>query len=415
MKKICGILAAVLMVGTLGAAPAIAADDYLIKSYDGTAAPGGSGTTAGSNTLASGNGLKFEKGVTAAPQCAADEAVYHISGRGTVNADNKFQYAFKPEQDNASEGAISRNYYRTSFDIYPQKDMKFYVRAGFTSTTGVPGYVDATFGTGSVSGDGIIQIPLNRWAHITVDVKINNTSGWETANYYVDGVKKGSFGGQTIGVPTPLHLSFANFALVMVKDQEYDFYFDNYKTMASDSAFAETAPSIAAVGAQAGELDAESMTIKLAGDITASALKAAVTAENATLAVYRGETAVADGSAVQDGDLLCLKGANGLYSYYELKLFNVAEPVVSGTAAAGQTVKAEAQVSGAADREVTLIFVLYKGITHIETQIASVAAGQTAEGGKLLASITVPSGEGNYSVKAFLWDSLNGMNSVPVN
>ena len=409
MKKISlALIAAMLITSFCGVGSVFAAltegENYTIKSYTGT-------EEFGTKTIsAAATGLSYAKNIISAPQKSSEDASYHISGTSKITNNDCFSYTLRPAFDTTTALAVNRYNYTVSFDIYPKKNMAFYLRGGFSSVANQR--YDASFNT----LDATNPIAVNRWSHITINMQADNTNTDNTKHtfrmdIYVNGKRTGGVTKYDARYTGDISLAFANFSLNLVKDQEYDFYIDNFVTAASDNAFAETAPSVSSVNETAGTLNGDAIEL-MQGGITAAQLKSVVTVGTTDkVNICRGDLILSDTAEVKHGDLVCVKGANGLYAYYKIKLpFELGNPVISGTVAPGQVISASVSASGEAPRNITMVFVLFRGITHVETQTATLSKGSVAE--DMTAQITVPEKSGNYTAKVFLWDSLSGMNRI---
>ena len=406
MKKISlALIAAILTISFCGVTSVFAAltegENYTIKSYTGT-------EEFGTQTIAAtATGLSYVKNIINTPQKSSEDASYHISGTSKITNADRFSYTLKPDFDTTTALAVNRYNYTVSFDIYPKKNMAFCVRGGFGSNPNQRN--DAFFNT----LDETNPIAINRWSHITINMQADNTNDSHKfiMDIYVNGKRTDGVTKYDAQYTGDISLTFANFSLDLVKDQEYDFYIDNFVTAASDDKFAETVPYVSSVNETAGTLNGDVIELIQRG-ITAMQLKSAITVGTTDeVSICRGNLILSDTAEVKHGDLVCVKGANGLYAYYYIKFtFELGNPVISGTVAPGQVISASVSASGEAPQDITMVFVLFRGITHVETQTATLSMGSVAE--DMTAQITVPEKPGNYTAKVFLWDSLSGMNRI---
>ena len=95
----------------------------------------------------------------------------------------------------------------------------------------------------------------------------------------------------------------------------------------------------------------------------------------------------------------------------------VSAPVISGTSTPGSEVSASASYAANETGKpvnVTLMLALYEGIQLVRFAPATETLAANAPAGTITANLTVPSKEkhGIYSAKAFVWDSVTGMNNL---
>lgn len=446
MKKLCYVLALVLMLSSLCAAPVFAADlvdvnigafttgpDFTIFNDDGSTRI----STAGFDKyLKETTGLKQEA-ASAAPQKVSGDVAHHVSGTSTVDDSSiwKFRYAGTKVASaaNSDVNAQKRAHYIISFDLYRTIDKPICLRYSFAT-----GSV-AEMHFGNIEKDlkntkryRVNDIVTNKWQNIVVDAEIKlgtvgtSADKWVT-KVYVDGIqqkimKKDGTEVDTVsesittsGDTTTISVfNSTGLSMLFTKDAKYDFYFDNFKAVASDNAYVPgAAAKIDGADATTGAVTYESGT-----------KASAVTAANAaSVEIYRANAASATGYDIISGDALIanndiikLTTANGVYSYYTVKVGGGGVPFAIGDLTAptsspgkGSEISASLALSGdTADKEVTLILALYRGITLCEIKTATIANG-AAVSGDLTVSTTVPLLDGNYTAKAFVWENANSM------
>lgn len=206
----------------------------------------------------------------------------------------------------------------------------------------------------------------------------------------------------------------------MVNGEFHKFYFDDLKQITSNNeAYTPDAPATIAT--------AENGVVKVKTDVTLNGIKALATGANA-VEVYRANSQTTTGyDAITEnfatGDIVKLVTSNGSYNYYTLNVTATEEPepepenpfiigdLTSDLDVSDGSVSATLELSGdTADKDVTLVVCLYKGITLVEMLTDTISNGDEVK--NLSKSITVPTEAGNYTAKAFVWDSLNSMNML---
>lgn len=95
----------------------------------------------------------------------------------------------------------------------------------------------------------------------------------------------------------------------------------------------------------------------------------------------------------------------------------VSAPVISGTSTPGSAVSASASYDANKTGKpvsVTMMLALYEGIQLVELRTVTETIAANAPAGAVTADLTIPSREkhGIYSAKAFVWDSVTGMNNL---
>lgn len=443
MKKICFVLALVLMLSSLCAAPVFAAnvnihefnitgEDFTIFNDDGSKRISSAGFD---KYLTTTTGLT-QTAASAAPQKISGDVAHHVSDTSTVDDSSiwKFRYAGTKVASAAGSDANAQNrkHYIISFDLYRTIDKPICLRYGFIKGNAIEMYF------GNIENDlkntsrfRVNDTVTNKWQNIVVDAEIKlgtgaSADGWIT-KVYVDGVPQkitnsaGTEVDTASGIITTTDTDTTKISVfnstglstLFTKGTAYGFYFDNFKAVASDNAY---------VPGAAATIDGADAT----GAVTyASGTKAsAVTATNAaSVEIYR---AIAVGNAtrydiisgdaeIKNNDIIKLTTANGVYSYYTVKvgggvpfaIGNLTAPASSPEK--GSEISASLALSGeTADKEVTLILALYRGITLCEIKTATIANG-AAVSGDLTVSTTVPSIDGNYTAKAFVWENADSM------
>ena len=445
MKKICFVLALVLMLSSLCVTPVFAADvnihefnitgaDFTIFEDDGSERKSSAGFD---KYLTATTGLE-QTAASAAPQKISEDVAHHVSGTSTVDDSSIWKYRYAGTKVASAAGsdanAQNRKHYIISFDLYRKIDKPICLRYGFIKGNATEMHF------GNIETDlkneskfRVNDTVTNKWQNIVVDAEIKlgtaGTAGWIT-KVYVDGIQQEimntagtkkdytALGNITTTDTDTTKISVFNstgLSMLFTKDAKYDFYFDNFKAVASDNAYVPDA---------AATIDGADAT----GAVTyASGTKAsAVTATNAaSVEIYRAranatgatEYDIISGDAViANNDIIKLTTANGVYSYYTVKVGGVGVPFAIGNLTApvsspekGSEISASLALSGdTADKEVTLILALYRGITLCEIKTATIANG-AAVSGDLTVSTTVPSLDGNYTAKAFVWENADTM------
>lgn len=436
MKKLSFLLAMLLVLSSMFAVPVFADTTY---TYDGI--NNATNTFAKYGTATS--GLTSEYNV-AGPLKTSTDKVYHVSGTSTITDANWYKYCFnKALKDNTD--FTDKTSYTFSMDVFfPSKDAttknEITVQAGvstkvlvFTFRTG--SYQNGDAGVGKSSGKVFYGLEEDRWHNIVIDVSFADKKT-EVFNVYKDGVKytehyscnsSNAMTRVASGTVTPSAFTDEQSGyyftgrptLNLVTGDKFDFYFDNviYKSGVTYSGDTKATISTAVDG-----------VVTVDAGTTAAQVATLATGASA-VEVYRADSSAFGFAQVTDAvakdDIIKLVTANGSYSYYTLDVKEevVVNPFVVGeltapalNPAAGSTVSASLALSGdKADKNVTLILCVYKGITLIDIKTASITKDAEVTGNLTTDSITVPSGAGNYTAKAFVWDTLTGMQWVPTN
>lgn len=443
MKKICFVLALVLMLSSLCVAPVFAAnvnihefnitgEDFTIFNDDGSKRISSAGFD---KYLTTTTGLT-QTAASAAPQKISGDVAHHVSDTSTVDDSSiwKFRYAGTKVASAAGSDANAQNrkHYIISFDLYRTIDKPICLRYGFIKGNAIEMYF------GNIENDlkntsrfRVNDTVTNKWQNIVVDAEIKlgtgaSADGWIT-KVYVDGVPQkitnsaGTEVDTASGIITTTDTDTTKISVfnstglstLFTVGTAYGFYFDNFKAVASDKAYDPGA---------AATIDGADGT----GAVTyASGTKAsAVTATNAkSVEIYRANAASATGYDIISGDALIanndiikLTTAKGVYSYYTVKVGGGGVPFAIGDLTApasspvkGSQISASLALSGdTADKEVTLILALYRGITLCDIETATIARDDAVPD-NLTVSATVPSLDGNYTAKAFVWENANSM------
>lgn len=458
MKKICFVLALVLMISSLGIAPVFAAEDItVVDTMDGTER---SSVSYASASVKSGDTTEtittgFTQSTGAAPQKNADDNALYVSGTATYTSTalsvstGRDIYNVKNKTKGTHYADFTgRTYNEFSFDVYVGKDDKkgfipIYVNCGgisrnFYLCTNDLYSDDAAARYKSITGTngGWIFYGLERekWARVTV----THTMAYDTSGTYGNGTAKFTLYINGTEIPTAYAMSsktgqatpYSNTVALdrgkTVTGTQFssqlsmcnntgdvrDFYIDNVTYKASDTT--AIVPGAAATIATADEN----------GIVTVEdgALANSITATGATVEIYRknsksetGYDYVEPTAALATNDIIKLTSTNGVYSYYTVKLNRVAVPFAIGNLTApeapvqgGQITSSLALSGDAADKNVTLILALYKGITLCDMKTAEINSGD-AVSGNLSCTIDVPDVSGNYTAKAFVWSDKDTM------
>lgn len=458
MKKICFVLALVLMLSSLGIAPVFAAEDItVVDTMDGTER---SSVSYASASVKSGNTTEtittgFTQSTGAAPQKNADDNALYVSGTATYTSTalsvstGRDIYNVKNKTKGTHYASFTkRTYNEFSFDVYVGKNDKgfipIYVNCGgvsrnfylctndlysddsatrYASITGVP------------SGWIFYGLEREKWARVTVTHTMaydtSGTDGNGTAKFtlYINGTEIPTFYNMTSSTQKA-DMNYNNAALARGKTvtgtqfssqlsmcnntgDVRDFYIDNVTYKASDTT--AIVPGAAATISSADEN----------GIVTVEdgALASSITATGAqSIEVYRKNSASATGydlvestAALATNDIIKLTSTSGAYSYYTVKVNRVAVPFSIGNLTApevpvkgGQITSSLALAGDTADKNVTLILALYKGITLCDMKTAEIKNGD-AVSGNLSCTINVPDVTGNYTAKAFVWSDKDTM------
>ncbi len=443
MKKICFVLALVLMLSSLCAAPVFAANsnvnigefttgpDFIIFNDDGSERISSDGFDRYSTKK---TGLT-QTAASAAPQKVSGDVAHHVSGTSTVDDERIWACRYAASTITSAAGsdanAQNRKHYIISFDLYRTIDKPICLRYGFIKGNATEMHF------GNIETDlknkskfRVNDTVTNKWQNIVVDAEIKlgtgaSADGWIT-KVYVDGIQQkitntaGTEGDTVSGIITTTDTNTETISVfnstglstLFTKGAAYGFYFDNFKAVASDNAY---------VPGAAAKIDGADATgaVTYASGTKASAVKAA---NAASVEIYRANAGSATGydiisgdAVIANNDIIKLTTANGVYSYYTVKvgggvpfaIGNLTAPTSSPEK--GSEISASLALSGdTADKEVTLILALYRGITLCEIKTATIANG-AAVSGDLTVSTTVPSFDGNYTAKAFVWENANSM------
>lgn len=446
MKKLCFVLALVLMLSSLCVAPVFAAnlnvnignfntgEDFTIFNDDGSTRISSEGFDKnGSSTT----GLE-QTAASAAPQKVSGDVAHYVSGTSTLTFLDTWKYKYAGTKVGSAAGsdanAQNRKHYIISFDLYRTIDKPICLRYGFVkgNSTEIHFGNIGTDDLANLKRNRVNDTVTNKWQNIVVDTEIKpaaagTANGWIT-KVYVDGVpqkikdKNGkevdtASGGITTSGEDTTTISVFNTTglttLLTAVGTKYDFYFDNFKAVASDNAYDPGA---------AATIDGADATGAVTYEPGTKA--SAVTAANAaSVEIYRanagsttGYDIISGDAEIANNDIIKLTTANGVYSYYTVKVGGVGVPFAIGNLTApvsspekGSNISASLALSGeTADKEVTLILALYRGITLCEIKTATIANG-AAVSGDLTVSTTVPSLDGNYTAKAFVWENADSM------
>lgn len=450
MKKICFVLALVLMLSSLGIAPVFAAEDItVIDTMDGIEK---SNVSYAKKSSAS---TGFIQSTGAAPQKQTSDKALHVSGKATYDttgsslsvSTGRDIYSVKKNVSGTHYADFTgRTYNEFSFDVYVGKDDKgfipIYVNCGgvsrnFFLCTNDLYSEDSAERYASITGitGGWIFYGLERekWARVTVTHTMayptSGTAGNGTAKFtlYINGTEIPKAYVMSSSKATPYDNTVALSRPKSEKDPRQlssqlsmcnntgdvrDFYIDNVTYKASDTT--AIVPGAAATIATADEN----------GIVTVEdgALANSITATGATVEIYRKNSASATGydyveptAALATNDIIKLTSTNGVYSYYTVKLNRVAVPFAIGNLTEpeapvkGGKITSSLALSGdAADKNVTLILALYKGITLCDMKTDEIKSGD-AVSGNLSCTINVPDVDGNYTAKAFVWSDKDTM------
>lgn len=447
MKKICFVLALVLMLSSLCVAPVFAENlyvnigkfttgpDYTIFNDDGSKRISSEGFDKDKKSSNAKTGLTQTE-ASVAPQKVSGDVAHYVSGTSKFTYPDTWRSKYAGTNvafvANSNDNAKNRKHYIISFDLYRTIDKPICLRYGFATGNSTEIHF-GNIGTdlANTKRNRVNDTVTNKWQNIVVDTEIKpatagTANGWIT-KVYVDGVPqkiKDKNGKEdytalgdiiTSGTVTDTISVFNTTGLTMLftENTKYDFYFDNFKAVASDNAY---------VPGAAATIDGADAT----GAVTyASGTKAsAVTATNAaSVEIYRANAASTTGydiisgdAVIANNDIIKLTTANGVYSYYTVKVGGGGVPFAIGNLTApasspekGSSISASLALSGdTADKEVTLILALYRGITLCDIKTATIANG-AAVSGDLTVSTTVPSSDGNYTAKAFVWENADSM------
>lgn len=447
MKKLCFVLALVLMLSSLCVAPVFAAnsnvnigefttgEDFTIFNDDGSKRissegfdKNGSETTGLTQTAAS-----------AAPQKVSGDVAHYVSGTSTLTFPDTWKFKYAGTKVGSAAGsdanAQKRKHYIISFDLYRTIDKPICLRYGFVkgNSTEIHFGNIGTDDLANLKRNRVNDTVTNKWQNIVVDTEIKpatagTANGWIT-KVYVDGIQQkikdkngkevdiASGGITTSGTDTTTISVFNTTGLTTLftaVGTEYNFYFDNFKAVASDNAYvpgaAATIENADATGAVTYEPGTKASAVTAANAASVEIYRA-IAAGNATrYDIISGDAVIAN------NDIIKLTTANGVYSYYTVKVGGVGVPFAIGNLTApvsspekGSNISASLALSGdTADKEVTLILALYRGITLCDIKTATIANGAHVSG-DLTVSTTVPSLDGNYTAKAFVWENANSM------
>lgn len=449
MKKICFVLALVLMLSSLGIAPVFAAEDItVVDTMDGAE------KSNVSYAKKSGAATGFTQSTGAAPQKNADDKALHVSGEATYTttvlsvSTGRDIYSVKNKDKGIHYASFAgRTYNEFSFDVYVGKNDKgfipIYVNCGGVSRnfylctndlySDDPATRYASI-TGITSGWIFYGLEREKWARVTVTHTMaydtSGTAGNGTAKFtlYINGTEIPTAYAMSskTGQATPYDNTVALDRGKTVTGTQFssqlsmcnntgdvrDFYIDNVTYKASDTT--AIVPGAAATIATADEN----------GIVTVEdgALANSITATGATVEIYRknsksetGYDYVEPTAALATNDIIKLTSTNGVYSYYTVKLNRVAVPFLIGNLTApeapvqgGEITSSLALAGETADKNVTLILALYKGITLCDMKTAEIKNGN-AVSGNLSCTINVPDVAGNYTAKAFVWSDKDTM------
>lgn len=445
MKKICFVLALVLMLSSLGIAPVFAAEDItVVDTMDGIE---NSSVSYAKASAAANTG--FTQSTGAAPQKNADDNALHVSGEATYTttvlsvSTGRNIKSVKTNTGTYYASFTGRTYNEFSFDVYVGKDDKkgfipIYVNCGGVSrnfylcTNDLYSDDSATRYasiTGIKSGWIFYGLEREKWARVTVthtmDYEKNNTAKFTlyingkeipTAYSMTSSTKKATPYSNTTalarGSATNKQFS-SQLSMCNNTGDVRDFYIDNVTYKASD-----TTAIVPGAAAKISSADEKGIVTVEDGTLVKS-----ITATGAqSIEVYRKNSASATGydlvdsnAALKTNDIIKLTSTSGAYSYYTVKVNRVAVPFSIGNLTApeapvkgGQITSSLALAGDTADKNVTLILALYKGITLCDMKTAEIKNGD-AVSGNLSCTINVPDVSGNYTAKAFVWSDKDTM------
>lgn len=445
MKKICFVLALVLMISSLGIAPVFAAEDItVVDTMDGTERSNVSYASASAATTTG-----FTQSTGAAPQKNADDNALYVSDTATYTSTalsvstGRDIYNVKNKTNGTHYASFAgRTYNEFSFDVYVGKNDKgfipIYVNCGgvsrnfFLCTNDLYSDDSATRYasiTGVSSGWIFYGLEREKWARVTVthtmDYKENNTAKF---TLYINGTEIPTFYNMTsktqkadknyntaaLARGTATNTQFSSqLSMCNNEGDVRDFYIDNVTYKASD-----TTAIVPGAAAEISSADENGIVT-----VEDGALASSITATGAqSIEVYRKNSASATGydlvestAALATNDIIKLTSTSGAYSYYTVKVNRVAVPFSIGNLTApeapvkgGQITSSLALEGDTADKNVTLILALYKGITLCDMKTAEIKNGD-AVSGNLSCTINVPDVSGNYTAKAFVWSDKDTM------
>ena len=438
MKKICFVLALVLMLSSLGIAPVFAVEDITVVDTANEGCTESSSINY-QNKGSSLTGLTETK--SAAPLKISNDLAYHIIGTTTGTQSFTSNYGhnvlsvISSKGDNYSNFA-DRKYNAFSFDVFIGKDDKGFipVNSAFTAVANWLAICTDDLNNdettiGGMSGSICYGLEREKWNNVVITMDLESTdpstATTATINVYINGNKtdvykiisnkKGakrsepwstSVKAVTTG-DNKRHLN-SNLALCYAEGYVRDFYIDNVTYKASDTT--AIVPGAAATISSADENGI--VTVEdgaLASSITATGAK--------SIEVYRknsksptGYDLVESTAALATNDIIKLTTQNGVYSYYTVrKAFSIGNLTAPEAPVQGGKITSSLALAGdTADKNVTLILALYKGITLCDMETAEIKSGD-AVSGNLSCTIDVPDVSGNYTAKAFVWSDKDTM------
>lgn len=440
MKKLSFLLTLVLIFSSIAVVPVFAVTE---SKWDGSTNTGATNTFAKYGGVTSGLTSSYN---VAGPQKASNDVTYHVYGTSTIDDSKWYSYCFYQNFKDVTDFK-DKTSYAFSVDVFfpsSDKDTKkeFFIQTGvstkallFTFRTGE--YKTGDVGYNKTSGRVFYGLKTDRWHNIAFDISFDDKKQ-EVFDVYLDGIKftehymgdaNNALSKVSSGTVKPsAHTSeqsgyylIGRPTLNLVIGEKHDFYFDNVIYKADATYTGDTKATIES---------AVDGVVTVENDVTLDGIKALATGANA-VEIYRANAQAETGyDAITEnfatGDIVKLVTANGSYSYYTLNVEEDEEPPVvepdepenpfvigdltSDLDVSDRKVSASVKLTGGkADKDVTLVVCLYKGITLIDMVPDSVATGEDPK--TLSASISVPEGE-NYIAKAFVWDSLEGMNMI---
>ncbi|MCI5970088.1 MAG: hypothetical protein MRZ29_02910 [Oscillospiraceae bacterium] len=436
MKKICFVLALVLMLSSLGIAPVFAANtscnitlqtgvaDFTIFNDDGSTRLSENGFDT-NVTYKKTTDLTQTENVSA-PHKAASDVAHYVTGTSAVDDSSCWKYLYTPATAatpaESNELAKNRAHYIISFDLFRTIDKPIGIRYILC-----PGYA-VEFYFGNIDADmttwkknRINDTVTNKWQNIVIDVEIQAPKTM-IAKVYIDGIqqeflksdgtafqeyKSININTSSADIETVAIYKGTGLTTIFTSGTAYDFYFDNFKTVASDNAYVPDTPATIQGASENGFVSVEDGA--LASSITATGAK--------SIEVYRQNSASATGydlvestAALATNDIIKLTTQNGVYSYYTVrKAFSIGNLTAPEAPVQGGKITSSLALAGeTADKNVTLILALYKGITLCDMKTDEIKNGN-AVSGNLSCTINVPDVSGNYTAKAFVWSDKDTM------
>lgn len=234
-----------------------------------------------------------------------------------------------------------------------------------------------------------------------------------------------------------------NLKMLTIKVEEYsngqtsNVYFDDFKVYVPEAYVATTATSEVVEGSVSEEGAKVKVTFTnpvdratlanigitpASGDkILAAATVVSNDLKSATL-TFNGLTAGTEYTVnvpaeVKDVFANSVTGTDVKFTTTAVEGVEVSAPVISGTSTPGSEVSASASYAANATGKpvgVTMMLALYEGIQLVKLETVTETLAANAPAGAVSANLTVPTKEkhGIYSAKAFVWDSVTGMNNL---